>query len=121
VFRLKRRFAGSLALLVFGLGFGWPAFGQGSLADPTRPPVLVPGSATGAVQKTMKWKLTSTLIGPQRRVAVINGRAVRLGGNIDGAVLVAVEPGRASLRYGGRMVQVELMTGAVKRAAEPAN
>jgi MSHA biogenesis protein MshK len=120
VFRLKRRFAGSLALLIFGLGFGWPAFGQGLLADPTRPPVLTPGRVTG-VQKTMKWKLTSTLIGPQRRVAVINGRAVRMGGTIDGAVLVAVQPGRASLRYEGRMIQVDLMAGTVKRAAEPAN
>ncbi|MEZ4601443.1 MAG: hypothetical protein R2940_16770 [Syntrophotaleaceae bacterium] len=65
--------------------------------------------------------MTSTLIGPQRRVAVINGQPLGVGGIIDGAVVVAVEPGRASLRHGDRIIQVELMAGAVKRAAKPVN
>lgn len=118
--RAKGRIAGSAALLLFGLGFCWPAFGQGPLSDPTRPPVGAIGGAGQTAQKSLKWKLTSTLISRQRRVAVINDQVVRVGQKIDGAVLVAVEPGSALLHHAGQKIQLKLVAGTVKQAVEPA-
>jgi MSHA biogenesis protein MshK len=118
--KAKGRLARSAALLLLGLGFCWPAFGQGPLSDPTRPPVGVVGSAGQSAPKTLKWKLTSTLISRQRRVAVINDQVVRVGQKIDGAVLVAVEPGSALLHHAGQKIQLKLVAGTVKQAVEPA-
>jgi hypothetical protein len=64
--------------------------------------------------------LTSTLIGPQRRVAVINNHAVQVGQKIDGAVLVEVEPGSAWLVQGGRRIHLKMNLTTVKQSPETA-
>lgn len=63
----------------------------------------------------LKWKLTATIVGPERRVAVINDRTVQIGQKIDGAELVAVETGTALLMHRGREMQLRLHEMAVKR------
>ncbi len=86
------------------------------LTDPTRPPIVTPGKVVQEVKKTSIWRLTSTLIGPQRRVAVINNHAVQVGQKIDGAVLVEVEPGCAWLVQGGRKIHLRLNLKTVKHS-----
>lgn len=107
------------ALVLFCLGFCSSAFGQQPLSDPTRP-VILSGAAMGArAEKPRQWKLTSTLIAPQRRVAVINDQVLTVGQKIDGAKLVAVRPGSVLLHQAGQTIQLKLISGTVKQPVVP--
>lgn len=112
-----------LTLALFGPVLCSPASGQELLADPTRPAAAFrPGAGTGGTAAgSAKWTLTSTLIAPDRRVAVINGKVVRVGQKIDDAELVAVESGCVLLRRAGRRIELKLMAGNVKEAVKPAS
>jgi MSHA biogenesis protein MshK len=114
--------AWSIALTLFGPVFCPVVSGQELLADPTRPTAAFrSGSGTGGTAAgPAKWTLTSTLIAPDRRVAVINGKVVQVGQKIDGAELVAVETGSVLLRRAGRKIELKLMAGSVKEAVKPA-
>jgi MSHA biogenesis protein MshK len=101
-------------LLSFGWGDSHPVFGGQTLTDPTRPPVSTVGKGAKKAQGPSKWRLSSTIIGPQRRVAVINDQAVQVGARIDGAELLAVEPGSAVLLRGGRKIHLKLNARTVK-------
>jgi hypothetical protein len=118
--RQTRWIAGSVALMLLGLGVCSPVSGREPLADPTRPAATFGPVAGAAAEKPAKWLLSSTLIAAQRRIAVINGQAVQVGQIIDGAELLAVEPGRALLRRAGQTMELKLMPGTVKQAVEPA-
>lgn len=120
--RPKHMMVTHAALLFVCLAFGSMACAQQPLSDPTRPFVFSgAGTGTGtAAPRTITWKLTSTLISPQRQVAVINGRVVKIGQKIDGAKLVAVKPGSALLHHAGKTIQLKLISGTVKHAAVPA-
>lgn len=83
--------------------------------DPTQPtpldrPAVGTASDTAIANRieTPRWTLTSTLISRDRRVAVINGRSVALGARIDGARLVAVDAGGASIEHEGRRIRLQL-------------
>jgi MSHA biogenesis protein MshK len=120
--RKKGWIAWSLALTLFGPVFCPPVSGQELLADPTRPTAAFrSGSGTGGTTAVpAKWTLASTLIAPDRRVAVINGKVVQVGQKIDGAELVAIEAGSVLLSRGGRKIELKLMAGNVKEAVKPA-
>lgn len=108
------------ALFLFGMGACLPAIASGPLPDPTRP-VVFPG--TGAERgdaQPAKWSLTSVLIAPGRRVAVINGQVVQVGEKVNGARLVSVDPGSALLYCAGQKIQLKLISGSVKQSTEPA-
>jgi len=90
------------------------AAAQDGLGDPTRPTPLraaAPVEAAAAPQ----WRLQSTLVAAQRRVAVINGRTVREGETVDGARLVEVRPDGVSLERAGRTFELTLRAPAVQR------
>lgn len=92
--------------------------------DPTQPvPLNTPPAAGAASAAPAKpdWILSSTLVAGSRRVAVINGRSVALGGTIDGARLVAVDARGVALDVAGRRVRLELPAseGSTVRAKTP--
>ncbi len=120
--RQTRWIAWGIALAFLGPGFCPPVSGQELLADPTRPAAALGSGAGGgaAASGPAKWTLTSTLIAPHRRVAVINGRVMQVGQKIDGAELVAVESGSVLLRRAGQRIELKLIAGNVKEAVKPA-
>jgi hypothetical protein len=100
-----RRFAAITALTGWLIvAAGRPeALAADALEDPLRPANRAqPTAATPVDVDTGDWHLESTLISSGRRVAIINGRAVRAGDAIAGARLLRVEPGAAHLRHDGR-------------------
>jgi hypothetical protein len=75
-------------------------------ADPTAPPGRHgnPGQpAQGG------WELHSTLIGPERRSAIINGRSVGIGDQIAGARVARIEAGEVLLDTPERRIQLRLL------------
>jgi MSHA biogenesis protein MshK len=85
-----------------------------SLADPTRPPnVVAEGAGEAAVRAGPQ--LQSVLISPTRRVAVISGQAVSLGGRYGEATVASITESAVLLRYAGRQETLRLISGVDKR------
>lgn len=98
-----------------GVALASLAAAQGApLADPTRPPGA--GAQFGAEEaRTAAARLQSVLISPTRRVAVIDGKAVALGGRVGDATLESLTESAAVLRYADRRETLWLMPGVDKR------
>lgn len=97
------------------------AAAQARLPDPTRPPQRAPAAdepAKTAEQGATRSgpRLQSILISPQRKLAVIDGRTVPLGGEVNGAKLVAITEGGVTLRRDGQSQTLRLNPGVEKKA-----
>ena len=91
------------------LALGGPALAQGGFGDPTRPTSLSePEPERERAVEGPRWRLQSTLVADQRRLAVINGRTVVQGSHVDGARLVEVRQDGVTLEADGRRIDVRL-------------
>lgn len=102
-------FAVLLAMLIAG-----PAVAQG-LVDPTQPPGGLADSqgmsgGGGPV-------LQSVMLSPSRKVAVISGEVVALGGRYGGSRLVKLTESEAVLKSGTEITVLRLHPRVEKRAA----
>lgn len=95
------------------LSFTIPAAAE--LADPTAPtdPALFFGRDSD--RESRGWELNSVLIGPHRRVAMINGVAVREGDRIGTARVLRIRPGEVELESGNRHIVLHLLTRHARR------
>lgn len=87
-----------------------------SLPDPTRPPAALyaVGENTGDDAPSAP-ALQSVLIGPGRRVAVINGQTVKVGDTVGDAQLVKISEGEVMLRSGKELRILKLFPELEKR------
>ncbi len=86
------------------------------LADPTRPPAALasPGSAAAAAGGPV---LQSVMLSPGRKVAMISGQMVALGGRYGSARLVRLTDSEAELRDGAEIIVLSLYPQVEKRPA----
>lgn len=94
-----------------------------ALQDPTRPPSAAPATAnapTPGATSGPRWTLTSTLVSPTRRSAVINDQVLSVGDRIGGAQVVDIQADSVRLRIKGREVTLRLLNTNIKQAAKPA-
>ena len=115
--------AAALLLLVGASPVGQAAHAQ-VLSDPTRPPQgPAAAAAGGAAQAAPPSRLQSVLISPGRKLAVIDGKTVPLGGTVDGATLVAIRESEVVLQTGSQRETLKLNPGVqirpVPRLAAP--
>jgi len=89
------------------------ALGQ-SLSDPTRPPSAsgAPGPQGDADAPTTV--LQTVLISPGRKLAVINGAVVLLGGKVGEATLASISETGVVLKYSDR-TEVLTLLGGIER------
>ncbi len=73
-----------------------------ALEDPTRPPEFRNGGPAPAA-KQRSYDLASIVIGPDRRVAVIDGVARQEGERFDGARVRRIHPDRVELLDAGQI------------------
>jgi MSHA biogenesis protein MshK len=111
--------------LLAALALSGMAWAQGALVDPTRPPnALAPmgggGAGAGGEEAASTGpRLQSVLISPNRRLAVIDGRTVPLGGTVAGAVLVQVAETHVVLKQGAETRTLDLHPGVSKKKGKP--
>lgn len=88
---------------------------QPKLADPTRPPnvTAVPGGE-GVAEAPPPAQLQSVLISRGRKIALINGAAVPLGGRVGEATLVKISETEVTLRRGDELEVLKLHAGVEK-------
>jgi MSHA biogenesis protein MshK len=86
-----------------------------ALADPTRPPYG--GRGVGAEQAPVAGpELQSVLISPTRKVAVINGQTVPLGGKFRDATLTRITQSGVELHNAGRVEVLRLFPQVEKKS-----
>lgn len=88
---------------------------QAQFDDPTRPPSFS-GLASGAAQDSgaPAWQLSSILVSPQRRLAIINGKTVRQGDHINNARVLKIRITGVTLRTSKETFTVKLLPVRVK-------
>ena len=110
------------AWLALALAFAAPALAQPDLDDPMRPPGPRTQEPTpSAGERIAGLNLTSTVVAPNRRIAVIDGRRLRIGDAVAGARIVAIEPAAVRLRAEGRSYTLRLLPQTIKRPAQGAD
>jgi MSHA biogenesis protein MshK len=89
---------------------------SGELVDPTRPPQVAVELAGAAERRPAGPQLQSVLISPTRRIAVISGSAVPLGGTYGDATVASISEATVVLKYRNRRQQtLHLVPEAQKR------
>lgn|GEM_PF-1455636 len=119
--RGKVRFLGIATLALAGAGWLAGPAGHGicraeNLPDPTRPPAAVwqsPEQPSDLSSET--WEVTSILVSPGRRVAVINGQSRQEGDKVAGAVVLKISPLAVTFRKDGRDINVGLGGSRIKK------
>lgn len=82
----------------------------GAAGDPTRPSAW----RTGPVAAP-RFELQSVLLGGTRRIAFINGKAVRVGDAVGQAQVVSIERDGVTLSSQGRIIELETGRTTVTR------
>jgi MSHA biogenesis protein MshK len=108
---MAQRLMAAAALLVLGAASSGLVAHAQTFADPMRPPLLSaeqPGDAQAAQGGS---RLQSVLISPGRKLAVIDGKTVPLGGTVEGATLVAIRESEVVLQKGAERETLKLYPG----------
>jgi MSHA biogenesis protein MshK len=117
---MDERLTARALIAALSLSASSTALGQASLADPTRPPLGAteadPGSAAAPRGGL---RLQSVLISNTRRLAVIDGKTVQIGGEVGGATLTAISETGVTLRRGDEVETLRLHPGVEKKKGGP--
>jgi hypothetical protein len=90
-----------------------------ALDDPTRPTALNAPEPERRSESGPRWRLQSTLVADDRRLAIINDRTVGPGDRIDGATVRDVRPDGVTLEVEGRRIELRMLGAVdVKRDAD---
>jgi MSHA biogenesis protein MshK len=90
-----------------------------ALPDPTRPPAsLAPAAEPGAdAPSSMAPTLQSVIVAPNRKIAVINGQAVKLGEKYGDARVVKIAETEVVLKNGSELQTLKLFPSIEKKVA----
>ena len=101
------------AIFLLGISAAWLAHAA-PFADPTRPPNAVGGEDDLAATPAGP-RLESVLIAPDRRIAVISGQQVRLGGRYGEGHVVRITESEVVIRKAEGVETLKLFPEAEKR------
>lgn len=96
--------AALVALALFIIVTPAPGNAEEPLRDPTRPYSPV----AGARVSSPRFVVNAIIISPKRRVAIVNGRRVTVGGSIGDATVVSIEKDELVLETDGKRVTARL-------------
>lgn len=111
---LTRPEAWSLFFLLTALAGGTDV---AALNDPTQPPsrsssTKSPGKAAAPA---VRLELTSILVAPERRVAVINGRPLQVGERIGDYRVMDIQFAEVLVKNADRLIPLTIKSGVVKK------
>lgn len=102
-------------------GSAQAALGQ-SLVDPMRPPnVTVTPGDQGTETVAPSTQLQSVLISRSRKLAIINGQTVALGGRLGEATVSKISETEVVLQYPDRAEVLKLLGGIERKTVRTAN
>ncbi|NOQ94050.1 MAG: hypothetical protein GQ547_05365 [Methylophaga sp.] len=91
-------------IALFVVLFSLEAWAAEHISDPTMPAnykaaMIVSTSEQSLLPEHYEWVLNSTIISPHLKLAIINGRQLKLGESINGATLKRIEHQQVELSY----------------------
>jgi MSHA biogenesis protein MshK len=101
--RIARAMTGLICLSV-----AMPSGAQ-ALSDPTRPPIPTGAPVADSGTRASGPALQSILLSPLRRLALINGRMVKVGDRVGNARVVAIDFDSVKLRRGDSISIMKLL------------
>lgn len=113
----RRRSGHALLLVLCALPLALPA-GAAALLDPTRPAHRDRSGAVHPGSVSRGWQLDSTLVAPDRRVAVINGKRVSETEWVDGAQVIEIRKLDVLIQANGRRRTLQLLPDIVQKNHE---
>lgn len=84
------------------------------LRDPMRPPEFQTLAGGAAPSKYSGYELTSIIIAPDRRVAVINGQSLSQGDSLGNVIVVDIRAAQVLLKRGEEDIVLNLIPANVK-------
>ena len=111
---MTKRAASWLVALAAATATASSAMAANSLADPTRPSTRAAPSTVPVEPVPQGPVLQSTLVAPERKVAVISGTRVKIGDVYEGARVVDIRPYEVLLSRGGHETRLRLMPKLAK-------
>ena len=86
------------------------------LFDPTRPATKQKSTTSNSVGAVVgSWKLESTLVASDRRVAVINGKLVSEGESVDGAHVIQIRKLNVLIQTPTKRMTLQLLPNIIKK------
>jgi hypothetical protein len=89
------------------------------LVDPTRPIGYSASIAQAQVQQApsadQQWTLNTTLISPYQKIAMINGKRLKVGDDINGAKVIMIDHQKVDLRREGRLFTIKLHNSFISK------
>lgn len=104
-------------LFAAGMAMAACAAAAAPFPDPTRPPGATQAGPSGGGAEAPALRLESVLIAPDRRIAVINGQAVRVGQKVGDARVVRITETEVALREGAATQVLKLFPAAERHPA----
>lgn len=96
-----------------------PALMAETLADPMRPPSAAsPGAVNGSKKAVQYYHLSSILISPGHRSAIINGKRVSVGERIGRARVTEIRGNEVTLSIAGKTRKLTLIPLSIKKPVE---
>jgi len=88
------------------------------LIDPTRPASYrvqdsVQQQVTSPTHR--KWTLDTTIISPYQRLAIINGKRLAIGDDINDATLLNIDHQKVKIRYEGKVITLTLHNSFISK------
>jgi len=97
----------TLALLaISATGFAGEA-----LRDPTRPYTAREALAASAP----RYKVNAIIVSDERRIAIINGKRIGVGGRVNGATVISIEKRELKLDVDGQEITLRLNSGGSRQ------
>jgi MSHA biogenesis protein MshK len=91
-----------------------------ALGDPTVPPYAYGAAVSASGRGATGPALQSILLSPVRRLALIDGRMVRIGDQVGGARVIAIDIDSVKLRRGDGISVMKLLPDVGKDGTKPA-
>lgn len=102
------RLVNSLLMVLLLVAIPGASFGDEILRDPTRPYV----AGKNVTAATPRFTVNAIIVSAERRIAIVNGRRVAVGGSVDGATVIAIEKDHLLLEKKGERIRAALNDGS---------
>lgn len=87
------------------------ALADGLLRDPTRPYTATERRAAAAP----RFVVSAIIVSDDRRVAIVNGQRVSVGGSVDSATVVSIKKQELVIETNGKRMTIGLHEGAARQ------
>ena len=94
----------------------WAGPGQAeALPDPTRPYQYGTVQVEQGQDAKVQWRLSGVRINADKRSAILNGKLVKEGDKLDGAVVLEIKPAEVTLQQDDKRLVVRLLLSNIKQ------